>query len=120
MADEIKKYLDERNQQPCIIMLTGKNCIPCDNIKPKYLKYSTKNKEIAFLKPIDVDDINTPECREKIGFRVKSLPVFAGYVGGECITHFVGADEKQLERMVEVMIKEASASKNMKKFRINT
>jgi thioredoxin-like negative regulator of GroEL len=118
MADELKKYLDERNQQPCIIMITGKNCIPCDNIKPKYLKYSTKTKDVAFVRPLDVDDINTPECREKIGFKVKSLPVFAGFVGGECLVHFVGADEKQLSQMVEIMMKEASASKNMKNLRV--
>ena len=113
MTDTIAKCINESNKIPCVLMITGKSCPPCDRIKPVYNDFRKNKKSIAFLEPIVFED--EPNLVEKLGFKVKSFPVFAGYVDGECIEHFVGADNNQLKSLIDLMTTEAAAKKHASK-----
>lgn len=103
MSDDLSKYLDnylsEKYAKPCVAMLTGKNCRPCDEMKPKFEKLSKENPNFKFL-TIDASLINNFRLVSKIGFSIEGVPAFATYVKGKCIAHFTGADEKHLNYLI--------------------
>lgn len=106
MSEELAKYLDnylsEKYAKPCIAMITGKNCKPCDEMKPKFERLTKENPNIKFLM-VNVEQVNNLRLISKIGFNVEGVPAFAVYIKGRCMAHFIGNDEKQLNYLVNCL-----------------
>ena len=101
---------DKSKNKPYIMMFTGSNCKPCEEIKPEYFELAKQTEKVSFKMPYDVGKLSPDQMIEKFGFKVKSLPAFAGYADGECLARFVGADSNQLKQLVNLMKSEAKAN----------
>ncbi|KAJ3439347.1 thioredoxin-like protein [Anaeramoeba flamelloides] len=71
-------------------------CMPCKLVGPVFVELSKKYPDVKFLK-VDVDQQNQIAKKEK----VRSMPTFHFYKGGEKVDTFSGADPVRIEETVK-------------------
>ena len=80
-----------------IIDFYGQWCPPCKMIAPKYVTLSEKYPDVGFYK-LDVD---LPDVRQiATTCEIRSLPTFCFFRGGIYFTRMIGANDVQLEVMI--------------------
>ena len=72
-------------------------CGPCKRIAPFFAALSEKYPSVGFYK-IDAD--NTALSEVTAALRVKSLPTFCYFVGGQYVKSLLGADPVELEKIL--------------------
>ncbi|XP_047426044.1 thioredoxin-like [Mugil cephalus] len=96
--EEFHKILKEAGDKLVVVDFTATWCGPCQQIGPKFVKLSElpENKNVVFLK-VDVDD--APEISTEC--KIQCMPTFQFYKNGQKVNEFSGANEKQLNELVE-------------------
>lgn len=80
-----------------IYYFTASWCGPCKAISPSIDLLNNKYENIKFYK-IDVDDEENNEICNS--FDISSIPCFLFFKDGKLVNRFVGADIKNLEKLI--------------------
>jgi len=110
-VEDFKTAIGDKNTGLVVIDFFADWCGPCKMIAPKFHKMSEQHTSVGFYK-VNSDN---PELQDMCSIcKVQSLPSFCFFRGGKYITKSVGADDKQLAKLIVQYTPKSSTTKTSK------